>query len=70
MVAEAGAPAPSRLPWAAGHRTQPGDPFRHHRAMTPDGHHGPPTPRTTPASRYVAVRVWCKSCRHQADADL
>ena len=29
-----------------------------------------PTPRTTLAASYVAVPVWCKSCRHQAQADL
>jgi hypothetical protein len=29
-----------------------------------------PTPRTTLRCRYVRVLVWCKSCRHQADADL
>jgi hypothetical protein len=29
-----------------------------------------PTPRTTLQSRYVRVLVWCKSCRHQRDADL
>jgi hypothetical protein len=32
-------------------------------------HHGLPTPRTLSAS-YVAVLVWCKSCRHQAQADM
>ena len=32
--------------------------------------HELPTPRTTLAARYVAVLVWCKSCRHQAEADL
>ena len=29
-----------------------------------------PTPRTTLRARYVRVLVLCKSCRHQADADL
>jgi hypothetical protein len=38
--------------------------------MTPDEHHELPTSRTTFAARYVAVLVWCKSCRHQAAADL
>ena len=33
-------------------------------------YHGLPTPRTTLAASYVAVLVWCKSCRHQAQADL
>jgi hypothetical protein len=28
------------------------------------------TPRTTLATGYVRVSVWCKACRHQADADL
>ena len=37
--------------------------------MRPD-HHELPIPRTTLASRYVAVLVWCKSCRHQGEADL
>jgi hypothetical protein len=37
--------------------------------MPPD-HHELPTPRTTLACRYVAVLVWCKSCRHQGVADL
>jgi hypothetical protein len=29
-----------------------------------------PTPRTTLRARYVCVHVWCKACRHSADADL
>ena len=29
-----------------------------------------PTARTTLAARYVRVLVFCRSCRHQADADL
>jgi len=29
-----------------------------------------PTPRTTLRARYVCVHVWCKACRHAADADL
>ena len=29
-----------------------------------------PTPRTTLHARYVRVHVWCKACRHSADADL
>ena len=29
-----------------------------------------PTPRSTLRSRYVRVLVWCKACRHEADADL
>jgi hypothetical protein len=33
-------------------------------------HHELPTPRTTLRARYVRVLVWCKSCRHQRDADL
>ena len=33
-------------------------------------HDSLPTPRTTLAASYVAVLVWCKSCRHQAQADL
>jgi hypothetical protein len=37
--------------------------------MTAD-HHGLPPPRTTLAASYVAVLVWCKSCRHQAQADM
>ena len=31
---------------------------------------GLPTPRSTLAARYVVVLVWCKSCRHQAQADM
>ena len=31
---------------------------------------GLPTPRTTLRARYVALLVWCKACRHQAEADL
>ena len=33
-------------------------------------YHGLPTPRTTLATSYVCVLVWCKSCRHQAQADM
>jgi hypothetical protein len=29
-----------------------------------------PTPASTLAVGYVRVLVWCKACRHQADADL
>ena len=29
-----------------------------------------PTPRTTLRTGYVRVNVWCRSCRHAADADL
>jgi hypothetical protein len=29
-----------------------------------------PTPRSTLAAGYVRVLVWCKACRHRADADL
>lgn len=29
-----------------------------------------PTPRTTLRAEYVRLLVWCKACRHQADADL
>jgi len=35
-----------------------------------DDYHGLPTPRTTLAASYVAVLVWCKSCRHQAEAEM
>lgn len=35
----------------------------------PDGA-GLPTPRTTLRSGYARVLVWCKGCRHQANADL
>ena len=31
--------------------------------------HGPPIPRSTLRTGYVRVLVWCKACRHQADAD-
>ena len=31
---------------------------------------GLPTPRTTLRAAYVKVHVWCKACRHAADADL
>jgi len=31
---------------------------------------GLPTPRSTLHSRYTCVLVWCKSCRHQREADL
>jgi hypothetical protein len=37
--------------------------------MTED-HHELPTPRTTLAAHYARVLVFCRSCRHQADADL
>jgi hypothetical protein len=37
--------------------------------MTED-HHELPTPRTALAARYVRVLVFCRSCRHQHDADL
>jgi len=30
----------------------------------------PPTPCSTLAAGYVRVLVWCKACRHRADADL
>ena len=29
-----------------------------------------PTPRSTLRSSTARVLVWCKACRHQADADL
>jgi hypothetical protein len=29
-----------------------------------------PTPRSTLQAGYVRVLVWCKACRHRADADL
>jgi hypothetical protein len=29
-----------------------------------------PTPASTLTAGYVRVLVWCKACRHQADADL
>ena len=29
-----------------------------------------PTPRSMLGSRFLRLVVWCKSCRHQADADL
>jgi hypothetical protein len=29
-----------------------------------------PTPRTALHANYVRVLVWCKACRHPADADL
>jgi hypothetical protein len=35
-----------------------------------DDHYKLPTPRTALAARYVRVLVFCRSCRHQADADL
>ena len=28
-----------------------------------------PTPRSTLATGYVRVLVWCKACRHRADAE-
>lgn len=31
---------------------------------------GLPTPRCTLRTGYVCVHVWCKACRHVADADL
>jgi hypothetical protein len=37
--------------------------------MTED-HHELPTPRTTLAAYYAHVLVFCRSCRHQRDADL
>jgi hypothetical protein len=33
-------------------------------------HHGLPTPRSTLRDSSARVLVWCKACRHQADADL
>ena len=38
--------------------------------MSNSTYHGLPTPWTTLRARYVALLVWCKSCRHQAEADL
>ena len=38
--------------------------------MSNSTYHGLPTPRTTLRARYVALLVWCKACRHQAEADL
>jgi Zn finger protein HypA/HybF involved in hydrogenase expression len=35
-----------------------------------DDHHDLSTPRTTLRTGYVRVRVWCKGCQHQSDADL
>jgi hypothetical protein len=35
-----------------------------------ENHHELPTPRTTLRTGYVCVLVFCKSWRHQADADL
>jgi hypothetical protein len=35
-----------------------------------EDHHELPTARTTLRTGYVRVLVFCKSCRHQADADL
>ena len=32
--------------------------------------HGPPIPRSTLRTGYVRVLVFCKACRHQANADL
>jgi hypothetical protein len=37
-------------------------------AVTED-HHELPTPRTALAGSYVRVLVFCRSCRHQRDAD-
>jgi hypothetical protein len=39
-------------------------------AAAADDHHGLPTPRSTLRDSSACVLVWCKSCRHQADADL
>ena len=36
----------------------------------PDDYHGLPAPQTTLRTGYVRVLVWCKACRHRADADL
>jgi hypothetical protein len=39
----------------------------------PEAHadtHGLPTPRTTLRARYVRVSLNCRSCLHQADAEL
>jgi hypothetical protein len=33
-------------------------------------HHDLPTPRSTLRDSSACVLVWCKACRHQADADL
>jgi hypothetical protein len=35
-----------------------------------DDHASLPTPRATLRTGYVRVLVFCRSCRHQADADL
>jgi hypothetical protein len=35
-----------------------------------EAHHELPTPRTALAARSVRVLVFCRSCRHQRDADL
>jgi hypothetical protein len=38
--------------------------------VAPPDHHGLPTPRSTLRDSSERVLVWCKACRHQADADL
>jgi hypothetical protein len=38
--------------------------------VTGTAHHGLPTPRSTLRDSSARVLVWCKACRHQADADL
>ena len=35
-----------------------------------DNYHGLPMPRSTLRDDHARVLVWCKSCRHEADADL
>jgi hypothetical protein len=37
--------------------------------MPPD-YHGLPTPRSTLRDDSACVLVWCKACRHQAEAPL
>lgn len=37
--------------------------------MRRDGARGPADAQDA-GDRYVALPVWCKSCRHQADVDL
>jgi len=39
-------------------------------APIPPDHHELPTPRSTLATGFVRVLVFCTSCRHQRDADL
>jgi hypothetical protein len=45
-------------------------PLPYFRAMAEPHPDALPTSRSTLRARYVRVLVWCKACRHEANADL